>query len=109
MGPESLDHKFLLTEDESFEFLNRLGLPIGRSTFHKICAGIGNKKGPPVSTTWLGRRLRDPVQLVEWALTQCDPPPPALKLALDDLRAQRATHRAQTSVPSNKSKKAARR
>jgi hypothetical protein len=108
MGAESLDTKLLLTEDEAFAFLNELGLPIGRSTFHKICAGIGGKMGPPVATVWLGRKLRDPVDLLEWAIAECDPAPARLVAALEDLRTQRATHRSQTSIPSKKSKAARR-
>jgi hypothetical protein len=77
----------LLTEDSSYEFLVSLGLPIGRSTWHKLC--LRRERPVPVATTFLGRKLRDPLQLLEWVLKECDPPPPQLISALSELRAQR--------------------
>jgi hypothetical protein len=96
----------LLTEDTAFQFLVDLGLPIGRSTWHKWC--LRTERPVPVATVFNGRKLRDPVDLLEWVIAECDPAPARLITALEDLRTQRATSRSPTSVPS-KSKKSARR
>jgi hypothetical protein len=81
----------LLTEDTAYKFLVDLGLPIGRSTWHKWC--LRTERPVPVATVFNGRKLRDPVDLLEWVISECDPAPVRLILALKDLRAQRATHR----------------
>jgi hypothetical protein len=77
----------LLTEDSSYEFLVSLGLPIGQSTWHKLC--LRRERPVPVATTFLGRKLRDPLQILEWIIHECDPPPPQLISALSKLRTQR--------------------
>jgi hypothetical protein len=65
----------LLTEDAAFKFLVDLGLPIGRSTWHKWCL----TRDVPIATIFNGRKLRDPVALLEWVLDE-----------VKELRAQRA-------------------
>jgi hypothetical protein len=77
----------LLTEDAARSYLTDLGLPIGRSTFHKRC--LRPDRAPPVATTFNGRKLRDPVSLLEWAIKECDPAPARLIAALDQLKTRR--------------------
>ena len=59
-----------LTRKQLLAFLNREGIPIGKSTLDKLCA-LG--QGPPVAAWWGRLALHRPTESLGWAVARLRP------------------------------------
>lgn len=63
----------LMTRYQALKFINKLGFPISKDHFDKLCLP-SRKSGPPVAARWGLRPMYDEAQLRDWAMTRSSHP-----------------------------------